>query len=476
MELELEVDMKKRYEACMVLSGVGDALGFKRGEWEFCHSGEQIHDELKELGGLENIIVTPKGWPVSDDTVMHIATANALVINYKSDDELFASLAHEYKECMKDMSGRSPGPTCMNSCHMLKPNVPGGYRIPFDLRGGGCGAAMRAMCIGLRYPREDDIGDLIKVSVESGRMTHNHPTGYLGSFAAALFTAYSIQSKKIREWGKGMMDLLPKVQDYVKLVNIDVEKNLEAWGYFKTQWEKYLAERGITEGDSDPTFPAIYKIKERDEFYKSVSFAGWGGASGHDAPMIAYDALLSYDGRWEDLCSRSMFHGGDSDSTGVIAAACYGAMFGFQGVPENNYARLEKKEKLMKLAKKLFDIKQRKHNTEPRQDEDSVGNDSRHSSETGEANLQSKLKPEEPANDDEPLKGNESNTQAEFGKNECEKNIKKLKTSSQDTPGDENVNKKQEHQDTNINKSETENNGTAATEVTPRGKVNETGV
>ena len=32
-----------------------------------------------------------------------------------------------------------------------------------------------------------------------------------------------------------------------------------------------------------------------------------------------------------------MFHSGDSDSTGVIAGACFGAMFGFEGVPDRNY-------------------------------------------------------------------------------------------------------------------------------------------
>ncbi|KAH3856515.1 hypothetical protein DPMN_099105 [Dreissena polymorpha] len=197
---------------------------------------------------------------------------------------------------MKDMAGRSPGQTCMNSCRMLKPNLPGGYRIPFDPRGGGCGAAMRAMWIGLRYPNLDNIDDLIKVSVEAGRMIHNHPTGYLGSFSVSLFTSYSVQGKPIREWGKGMMDLLPQVQDYVNRVNVYVEENLQA-----------------------------------------------------------------YDSRWEDLCSRSLFHCGDSDSTGVIAAAFYGAMFGFQGVPKNNYDGPEKKQQLLKLAEKLFEIMHRKY-------------------------------------------------------------------------------------------------------------------
>lgn len=32
-----------------------------------------------------------------------------------------------------------------------------------------------------------------------------------------------------------------------------------------------------------------------------------------------------------------MFHGGDSDSTGIIAACWFGATYGVQGVPELNY-------------------------------------------------------------------------------------------------------------------------------------------
>ena len=357
------VSLKQRYEAAMVLSGVGDALGYKNGSWEFCHSGEEIHKELKKLGGVDNIKVGPKHWMVSDDTVMHLATAEGLVefnsvegLSAEPQERLYLKLADKYKMCMHDMTGRAPGNTCMGSCHMLKPGRSGGYIIPFNERGGGCGAAMRAMCIGLLYPKPEDIDNLVTVSVESGRMTHHHPTGYLGALAAALFTSYSIQGKPIKSWGAGLMETLPRALKYVKESKIDVMDNVDAWGYFTKRWTEYLELRGISDGQQNPKFPEKFGVKDRDVFYKSLSFSGWGGSSGHDAPMIAYDALLSYDGTWPDLCSRSMFHSGDSDSTGVIAACCYGAMFGFYGVNENNYKKLEYGERLRGLGEKLYAI------------------------------------------------------------------------------------------------------------------------
>ena len=53
--------------------------------------------------------------------------------------------------------------------------------------------------------------------------------------------------------------------------------------------------------------------------------------------FVRYDALLGSGASWEQLCRRGMLHSGDNDSTGVIAGACFGAMYGFNGVPQCNY-------------------------------------------------------------------------------------------------------------------------------------------
>ena len=89
---------KDRFKACMLLSAVGDALGYKNGDWEFCHSGEAIHNELLELGGIQKIDI--KGWMVSDDTVLHLATAEALASTWTTREELFTQIASLYKESM----------------------------------------------------------------------------------------------------------------------------------------------------------------------------------------------------------------------------------------------------------------------------------------------------------------------------------------------------------------------------------------
>lgn len=68
----------EKFQAAMLLGSVGDALGYRNARRENSATGTKIQEDLQKLGGLDHLVLSPEKWPVSANTLMHLATARAL--------------------------------------------------------------------------------------------------------------------------------------------------------------------------------------------------------------------------------------------------------------------------------------------------------------------------------------------------------------------------------------------------------------
>ncbi|XP_027869594.1 inactive ADP-ribosyltransferase arh2 isoform X1 [Xiphophorus couchianus] len=347
----------EKFKAAMVLGAVGDALGYRKGRWESCTSGKKIQEELASLGGLESLKLDPDNWPLSDAVLMHMTTGEALITDYWCLEDLYREVVRLYVEAMVSLQGRAPDPGTVEPCVHLKPhNFLLAWHTPFNEKGSGFGAAAKAMCVGMRYWQPERLDNLVEVSIEIGRMTHNHPTGFLGSLTTALFASFAIQGRPLVTWGRELMEVIPRAEEYCKKTIRHMAEYQESWFYFEAKWQFYLEEREIDkDGKNKPSFPDGYDAEETDkQMYKRWSSEGRAGRRGHDAPMIAYDALLASGSNWAELCKRAMFHGGESEATGLIAGCLYGLINGLSQVPQNLHRDLDKRERLEELGEALY--------------------------------------------------------------------------------------------------------------------------
>ncbi|XP_075842321.1 inactive ADP-ribosyltransferase ARH2 [Microtus pennsylvanicus] len=344
----------EKFKAAMLLGGVGDALGYGNVCRENSALGS-IQEELQKTGGLDSLVLSPGKWPVSDNTIMHMATAEALTTDYWCLDDLYREMVKRYVETVEKLTEHRPDPSTIEGCSQLKPdNYLLAWHTPFSEKGSGFGAATKAMCIGMRYWKPGRLETLVEVSIECGRMTHNHPTGFLGSLCTALFASYAVQGKPLVQWGRDMLKAVPLAEEYCRKTIRHMAEYQEHWFYFEAKWQFYLEERKISEEtENKATFPGNYDAEERDKTYKKWSSEGRGGRRGHDAPMIAYDALLGAGNNWTELCQRAMFHGGESGATGAIAGCLFGLLHGLASVPRGLYQELEHKDRLEDLGTAL---------------------------------------------------------------------------------------------------------------------------
>ena len=356
--------MEERYKATMVLHAVGDTIGFKNGDWEFNYNIEnftfaytnELLYEFISLGGINHL--DTKDWIVSDDTVLHMATAKSFLIEHKDIEKLGEILKDEYIASFKNMKNRFPGFTTDKYITELKSGMKWD-EVPYDENSGGSGAAMRNSCIGLIYYGKDNRDKLIKYALEASRITHNCAVGYLGGITSALFTAFALENIKIEKWITELLKILNsnKIDNYIKETRgfDEYERDKHTFISKWTQLKDDLFENGNLKKQNKIMTNLIsrgnhFYLNYKDEQYKTKYIGG----SGDDSVIIAYCALLDSQNNWEKLVIYSMLHVGDTDTTGCIAASWYGAMYGFEDISTHFINNLEYSKELNLLGSKLY--------------------------------------------------------------------------------------------------------------------------
>ncbi|XP_078063079.1 uncharacterized protein LOC144488999 [Mustelus asterias] len=345
----------ERYQAAMVLGALGNAMGYHN----VCHECNKPGLRLTETDlsdQIDTMVLKSLKWQAPFDTLMHMATAEALTSGWDTFQELCSQAAkrylimlHRYQKCQP--KSVSDGAKVQTKDYTSKRYTPLNRKEP------KFGAAARTMCVGMCYSKPEQLNDLLQVSIECGQMTHSYPAGFLGTFCTALFASYAIQGKPVVQWGRRMMEVMPIAEQHCERKMKHFSDYRENWFSFETKWQFYLQLRGIQkDGCDNPMFPQIYDIEEQNKLYRRWRSESSGMSKGVETTLIAYDALLLAGEDWKKLCYSAMFHWGESDATGAIAGSLYGLLYGFDNVPMSLYQNLEFRGQLEQLGKQLYEV------------------------------------------------------------------------------------------------------------------------
>lgn len=355
--------MEGRYISTILLHAVGDTIGFKNGDWEFFTATANYNDTLEKLyefinlGGINGINLD--GWMISDDTILHMAIAKSLLSTYKSLDELKKNTVSEIVKACDDMDAnikkknRYVGVATHKHYLMLKKGD-NWKKFNFDSNGGGNGASMRSHCIGLAFFGEDNRNKLIEYAIDSSRMTHVNPTGWMGGLTTALMTAYAIEGIHIYKWIPMVLKILES-DKIRKMIDMDSMQELRAYEFFVQGWKTYYELRFK---DGKPTKSKAHNdLKQRQIFYNGMfdnNPPAKNGYSGYSSIIVAYDCLIDAEDNWEKLVIYSMINSFDTDTIGAISGGLYGAMYGASKVPKNNTDHIEEINDIINTGRLLY--------------------------------------------------------------------------------------------------------------------------
>lgn len=312
-EMRFEIDILDRFEGTLIGCAVGDALGAPV-EGMSRDTIRDMHGEVTDF--LEGGFGVGR---ITDDTQMTVSLTQSIVemgcFSARHAGSKFANWIAASDAGVKE--ARGVGMACGIACRRL---LEGASPHESGVDSAGCGAAMRAGPIGLRY--YDDKKELLWASVEQARITHTHMSAQAGSAAVAYAVALGLEDE-------GDLDLAAftsAVAGFVRQLDTNMATRIE----------------GLTDYlDASPE--------------EGFAYTGTGGHVIETVPAALFAFLLCpYD--MERTLIEAVSAGGDTDSVAAIAGTVSGSFNGVAAVPRRWRDLVEGREYIEGLAQKLFTL------------------------------------------------------------------------------------------------------------------------
>lgn len=366
----------EQIEACLIYASLFDTIGFGNGAIEFNYN-EIVNDTNQIIlfnnyistiyffnGGYKNINYT--NFLASDDTILLIATTKSLINGGTEQNYIKEYLEIFNKYYIKDNDKRYFGFQTIESLTFLNKFIKSNKKnesfiknMQISKKMGGNGAAIRTATIGIKY--FNNINQIIQESLIASRITHNYYIGYLGGIVSALFTSWAYQKISPFLWIDKLIELY---ENKIINKNINLNNDTEIDDYFYN-WLKYKEIRFdfLIKNQAHIHADKVFNIlAEFNPEYKNnnTSFVyNHLGSSGLDSVIFAYDALImsavsASKFNFESLIYFGCLHVGDSDSTGAILGAWYGAYNGFNDFDKSIINKMEFGKELLDISNKLY--------------------------------------------------------------------------------------------------------------------------
>lgn len=338
----------------LVGGAIGDAFGYPV---EFVNSFEEIRAKYGEDGVTEY----DKSYPwleehlrhnkalFSDDTQMTLYTAEGLIEAAKRGTPLLPTICNAYIAWYRPQIGkkvrisydsklvkieelnqrRAPGNTCLTALN----DIYKGHEPHNTSK--GCGGIMRIAPIGIFGATHGwSLETTGKIAGEAAELTHQHKLSTFASATQAMIiqscilaedpitseTFKSIVEDALAKLPEMYFDYDSLLEDFVKLIHkaIRLEDNL------LRDWE--IIENGLG-----------------------------GGWVAEETLAISIFSVLRHIKDFKGCMICAVNHGGDSDSTGAVAANIIGAILGYDAIPKEFTASLQLHDLIVEMADELIE-------------------------------------------------------------------------------------------------------------------------